>query len=67
MPSSDPPSSPNPANHPVERDDGAASDAVHVISPRDIPILNPAAAAALLRLLQRIRRSEPNNESTERP
>ncbi|MFD8102853.1 helix-turn-helix domain-containing protein [Nocardia fluminea] len=59
MSSSSQPSSPDPANRPVERDDDADPDAVRVVGPRDLPVLNGAAAAALLRLLERIPRSEP--------
>lgn len=66
MSSSNQPSSPDPANRPVERDGDADPDAVRVVGPRDLPVLNAAAAAALLRLLQRIPRSAPNDDSSER-
>ncbi|MGW5452758.1 helix-turn-helix domain-containing protein [Nocardia sp. NPDC003979] len=52
-------SSPNPANCPVGPDDDAELDAVRVVGPRDLSVLDVAAADALLRLLQRIPRSEP--------
>lgn len=66
MSCTDPPSPPNAGEDPAEPSPGE-HDVVEVVLPPHPPVLNSAAAAALLRLLQRVSHPLPVHDTTEQP